>query len=575
MKIIDKIYQELKDVFVKLELDAEKAQVGISNKPELCDYQCNACFMLAKSKGMIPVKLAELVANAYNQNQDRSAEASFCAPGFVNFVVNDKAFCEVASAMLEDERAGVVAKKKEKIILDFGGANVAKPLHVGHLRSAVIGESVKRIARFLGDEVVGDAHLGDWGLQMGLVIAQMMDEVDCSYYFDGDGEKPQISMENLNVWYPKASARQKEDEDFKNRAKMITAKLQNKEKGYFELYQDIKTVSIQSVDKEYRDLNVYFDLFYGESNAEPYIKPMLELLEDKKLTKESQGATIVEVKRESDKAPMPPVIVKSSAGSDLYATTEIATILMRIKEFNPDQIWYVTDDRQSLHFEQVFRVAELCGFCDNGLKLLHFPFGTVNGKDGKPFKTRQGGTMKLGELCQMITLKAQEKIKESNAQGDDALAKEIGIGALKFGDLINFRAKDYVFDIDKFISFDGKTGPYIQYCAVRIKSILKKCDKPASDVVCGELGALEKKILLECFNFETAVLNAYQEKAPNYIAQNLYDICQAFSTFYNSTKIISEQNEAKKSNYLNICKLVLKILTIGLGLLAIDVPEKM
>lgn len=574
MKLQNLINEQLRDVFEKLEYDKSLAEVGLSNKPDLCDFQCNACFVLAKTLHVAPRDVAEKIIDEFNSNPNRVAEASFCNPGFLNFVVLDKTLCEIAEFMQKDERAGIEKKQQKTIVLDFGGANIAKPLHVGHLRSAVIGESVKRIAKFCGDKVIGDAHLGDWGLQMGLVIAELMDEIDTSFYFGGKGEKPMLSMDLFNEIYPKASARAKVDEEFAKRAHDATVKLQTKVAGFYDLYQDIRRVSIKSVDKEYQRLNVFFDLFYGESDAEPYIRPLLDLLDEKGLTKESQGALVVEVEKPDDKAPMPPVIVKSSTGSDLYATTDLATILMRKKEFNPDEIWYVTDDRQSLHFKQVFRVCDLCGLTSDGMKLGHFPFGTVNGKDGKPYKTREGGVMKLGDLYQLICDKAQEKIKETNREGDESLARIVGVAALKFGDLINYRAKDYIFDIDKFVSFDGKTGPYILYSAVRIKSILNRC-QPTSDKICGKLGTLERNIILECVKFEKSLFASYEDKAPNYVAQSLFDICQAFSTFYNATKIITEENQEQKNNYLNILKLVLKILEIGLSLLAIDIPDKM
>ncbi|MGN1162571.1 MAG: arginine--tRNA ligase [Christensenellales bacterium] len=574
MRLQDLLNEQLRVVFEKLGYDTKLAEVGLSNKPDLCDFQCNACFVLAKNLHAAPSVVAEKIVQEFNKNPNKCAEASFCNPGFLNFVISDKTLCELAEFMAKDQRAGIGTKQPKTIVLDYGGANVAKPLHVGHLRSAVIGESVKRIARFCGDNVVGDAHLGDWGLQMGLVIAQLMDEIDTSFYFGGKGEKPTLSMNLFNEIYPKASARAKVDKDFAQRAHDATVKLQKKVAGFYDLYQDIRKVSVESVDEEYKRLNVFFDLFYGESDAEPYVKPLLDLLEQKGLTQESQGAIIVDVSKDDDKEPMPPVIVKSSTGSDLYATTDLATILMRKHEFNPDEIWYVTDDRQSLHFKQVFRVSDLCGFTSDGMKLGHYPFGTVNGKDGKPYKTREGGVMKLGDLYALICDKAQEKIKETNRDGDENLARIVGVAALKFGDLINYRAKDYIFDIDKFVSFDGKTGPYILYSAVRIKSILNKC-QPTTNCICGKLGTLERNIILECIKFEKSLFAAYDDKAPNYVAQSIYDICQAFSTFYNSTKIITEENQQQKNNYLNILKLVLKILEIGLSLLAIDVPDKM
>lgn len=574
MKTQQILNKQLSNVFEKLGYDTTLAEVGLSNKPDLCDFQCNACFVLAKTERVAPFVVANAIVEEFNKNPERCADASFCNPGFLNFVVLDKTLGEIATEMLADERAGIEKKKAKTVVLDYAGANIAKPLHVGHLRSAVIGESVKRIALFCGDKVIGDAHLGDWGLQMGLVIAGLMDEIDVSYYFGGSGEKPQITMDMLNVIYPKSSARAKVDEQFAKRAHEATSKLQKKVSGYFDLYQDIRNVSVKSVDEEYQKLNIFFDLFNGESDAEPYIEPLLDLLNKKQLTKQSQGALIVDVSREEDKEPMPPVIVKSSSGTDLYATTDLATIMMRKKDFKPDEIWYVTDDRQSLHFKQVFRVSQMCGFCDDGMKLGHFPFGTVNGKDGKPFKTRDGGVMKLGDLYALICDKAQEKIMETNKEGDENLSRIVGVAALKFGDLINYRAKDYVFDIDKFVSFDGKTGPYILYCAVRIKSILNKC-KPTSDKIVGKLGAHERNLILECMKFERALNMAYDDKAPSFVAASLYDLSQAFSTFYNSTKIISEENEERKNNYLNISKLVLKILEIGLSLLGIEVPDKM
>ncbi len=578
MNIIRNLEKEFNNVFKKLGYGKEDINITFSDRPELCDFQCNSAFVLAKKEKKAPFLIANAISEEFKNN--KNFIVSVVAPGFINITLKEKYLSDIFKDLFNDERIGIEKIKSKKVIIDYGGPNVAKPLHVGHLRSAVIGETLKRLAVFMGDEVIGDIHLGDWGLQMGLTISNIIEKYNCEYYFYGKGEKPQITMEDLNKLYPEAAARAKTDENFKKKAQEITVKLQNKEKAYYKIWKDIRAISIKAIKENYKKLNVTgFDLWYGESDAEPYIQKTFDILNKKNLIEKSDGAEIINVVKETDTAPMPPVIVRSSADAVLYATTDIATILSRVEEFNPNEIWYVTDNRQSMHFEQVFRACRLAGIVDDNTKLLHLPFGTINGIDGKPFKTRDGGTMRLSELIDLITNTSEDKLKESqkalklSEKSRRELALKIGVSAIKFGDMINYRAKDYVFDIPKFCSFEGKTGPYMLYSIVRIDSILKKAGefKPKFDINSN----IEKEILLNILKFSEDFYSSYEEKAPNIITQSAFNLASSFSTLYNQTKILSEEDLNKKHSLLTLLTLVKNALSIFAHILGIDIPSKM
>lgn len=577
MNIFKELEKEFGKIFKELGYPSEDINITFSDRPELCDFQCNSAFSLAKKEKKAPLMIANTIAEKF---KDDNFVISVANPGFINITLKEKILSKVLKILFEDERVGIEKIKSKKIILDYGGPNVAKPLHVGHLRSAIIGEALKNLAIFMGDEVIGDIHLGDWGLQMGLTIANIIEKYNCDYYFNGVGEKPKITMEDLNILYPEASARAKVDEEFNKRAHEITVKLQAKEKFYYNIWKDIRAVSVKAIKENYKLLNVVgFDLWDGESNAEPYIQKTFDILNKKKLIEKSNGAEIIKVEKETDTAPMPPVIVRSSSDSVLYATTDIATILSRVENYNPDEIWYLTDARQGLHFEQVFRACRLAGIVGNNVNLIHLPFGTINGTDGKPFKTREGGTMRLSDFINLITDASEQKLKESqkvldiNEKTKKELALDIGISAIKFGDMINYRAKDYILDLPKFCSFEGKTGPYMLYSIVRINSILEKAGEfsPKFEIN----SQIEKEIVINLLKFANDVKSSYKEKAPNILVQSAFNLASSFSSLYNQTKILTEKDLNKKNSLLTLLTVVKNALLIFSNILGIKIPKKM
>ena len=572
MVYLEEIENALKKEISKFDKEAEIG-LSFSDRPELSNFQSNVCFSLAKKLGRSPLSIAqEICLNLNSQN----FEVFAVAPGFLNIKLKDNYFSEIFEKFYNDERLGIGKQNSKKIVFDYGGPNVAKPLHVGHLRSAVIGETIKRLSLFVGHNVVADVHLGDYGLQMGLTIAQIMDELDCSFYFGGEGKKLELSVQQLETFYPKAAARSKSDESFKKRAQEITIKIQKGESGYFDLWKQIVEISVKDIKEIYKILGVSFDKWYGESDAQKYVLDVFKILNERNLIEKSAGAEIVNVSQEDDECPMPPVIVKSSAGADLYATTELATIFSRIKEFNPNEIWYLTDNRQSLHFKQVFRVCKKANMCDE-VNLLHLSFGTVNGKDGKPFKTREGSVMKLIDLIDSVKSACKVKILESGKVSEpqeiEKLSTIIGVAALKFGDLINFPPKDYVFDLEKFCSFEGKTGPYMLYSIVRINSILDKAGDFAPNF--NVKTDLEKNILISLLKFSEDVISAEKLHEPNIFVQSAYNLACAFSSLYNSTKILTEENIFRKNSLLALIKIVKRALEIFAYLMAVEIPEKM
>lgn len=571
MQVIEEIKQKLQETFEKLGYPTELVSLSFSDRPELCDFQSNSAFALAKVLKNAPIKIAENIAQELKSD---NFKVEVCAPGFINISLNEGYLTKILNDFATSEKLLTKTHKQPKtIIIDYGGPNVAKPLHVGHLRSAILGETVKRIAKFMGDNVISDVHLGDWGLQMGLTIAGLEEKFDLSYYFKNEGKKPDITMEDLNRIYPAASARSKTDEEFKKYAQNITTKLQNKDKIYYSIWQDIRKISVEAIKNEYSKLNVSFDLFNGESDSQDYVPKVFEILNKQNLIEKSEGAEIVNVAREDDNAPMPPVIVRSSAGAGLYATTDIATILERVEKYNPDEIWYTTDNRQCMHFNQVFRVCKLAHIGNDNPKLVHFPFGTVNGIDGKPFKTRDGGTMHLCQLIELVTQASDKKLVENTGKSDRQLAQMIGVSALKFGDMINFRTKDYVLDIEKFCSFDGKTGPYILYSLVRINSILQKAGKFERKYAVKD--EISKNILLSLIKLSVEIENGYEDKSASGICQSAYNLASNFSTLYSNEKILSQKDIGRKNELLSLLEVVQKALTTICNLLALDIPEKM
>lgn len=584
MDIKQIITNDLNNAFVKCGYTGN-AVVSFSARPELCDFQCNNVFALAKLLGKNPLEVAKNVVE--NMEKNKLYDASFLPPAFINFTITNFGLAELAKDIYINGNSPEFHDNKT-VFFDYGGANVAKELHVGHLRSPIIGESLARLYRLLGNKVITDTHLGDWGLQMGLTIAQLEDDGYLEGAF-GRGEDKEITLDTLNEEYPKASKRKKDDENFLKKAELYTLYVQHQEQPYYDVYKKLKAISIEQIKFNYDQLNCHFDLWEGESDAEPYTEKMLKMFEDKHLTRESGGATIVDVAIEGEniptdkldangnvlyKNPMPPIILKKHNGADIYATTELATILRRNELYHPDKIVYITDARQGLHFKQVFRAAKLAGISPENQELQHIVFGTINGKDGKAFKTRSGETIKLSDIVNMLKEKASEKLAHNGIVGNDKLALQIGVGAMKFGDLINVVNKDYVFDIDRFTSFEGKTGPYIQYTAVRIKSILNKSNTTTT----GEItinSEEEKKIVLAMIKLANSYITAYKDSTLNAICLALYDLCSAYSNFYNNIRILSEKDNLKKQSYLSLSKAVLIAIETGANVLAIDIPDKM
>ncbi len=586
--IFEEIEKLLNESAKKIGID-EKISVGFSNLPKICDFQSNACFSLAKKYGKNPFELAQNIVDNINNTEDFIFEVAL--PAFINIKLTDHKLEKIADEYLKDERGGLPKlNNKQKVILDYGGANVAKALHVGHLRPAIIGESLKRLYKLLGEEVISDVHLGDWGLQMGLTELELFQEGKLDYYFGKSSTENTITLDDLNYAYPKASIRKNQEEDFRKTAEEWTYKIQNKEQPYYDIFKIIREISVKEIKKNYSSLGAEFDLWYGESDASDYIPETLKIIKDKGLARESEGAVVVDVaidgenipipKKNNDEPqrysnPMPPCIIEKSNGAVLYATTDIATILMRNKMFKDvSRIEYVADGRQQLHFTQVFRVSKMAGISPENQKLLYIGHGTINGKDGKPFKTRSGDTIKLEDIIDMLVKKAGEKLTANGVKFDRELALKIGVSAMKFGDLINNVDKDYIFDLDRFMSFEGKTGPYLQYTAVRINSILNKvkdCKEGAFIVDNDD----EREIIKNIIKLNSSYEICYKNKTLAPLCLATYNLASAFSTFYNNHNVINEKDEKIKRSFISLLRLVKNKLKQALETLAIEIPQKM
>ncbi len=586
-KLVELLTYELEAAFEKAGYDKQYAKVTLSNRPDLCEYQCNGAMAAAKVYRKAPIMIANDVVVAL-EGSSCVEKVEAVAPGFINMILDAEFVASFLKEMAGEEKLGVGMPEYVKtIVVDYGGANVAKALHVGHLRPAIIGESVKRIGRYVGHKVIGDVHLGDWGSQMGLVMMELKKRQPELPYFDEtfEGEYPEESpftIEELGEIYPTASAYAKEHEDFKEEALQATYLLQNGHRGYTALWRHIMNVSLPDLKKNYSALNVEFDLWKGEADAKPYIADMVEYLKKEGYAHEDQGALVVDVKEETDTKEIPPCMILKSDGAALYATTDLATLVEREKLYQPDQVIYVTDKRQEMHFEQVFRCAKKTGIVRGETELKHIGFGTMNGKDGKPFKTRDGGVMRLEELVGDINGKMYGKIVENHAIAEDEAketAKKVGLAALKYGDLSNQAAKDYVFDVDRFISFEGNTGPYILYTIVRIKSILNRYAEAGNTVDVCELqkadSASMKALMLEVAKFNQVIENAYEELAPHKICAYIYDLSNAFNRFYHETKILSEEDAKKQAGYIALLAVTKKVLEACIDMLGFEAPERM
>lgn len=590
-KIIDVLQEVMEGGFEQAGYDKKFGFVSVSNRPDLCQYQCNGAMAAAKQYKMAPFQIAEKVVEAVKEN-DVFEKIEMVKPGFINITVSGKLLLDFGKAMMTEEKFGIPAPEKERtIVIDYGGANVAKPLHVGHLRPAIIGESVKRICRFMGDKVIGDVHLGDWGLQIGLIINEVRHRQPELPYFDADftGEYPKeapFTISDLEQIYPHASGYAKEHEDYMQEAQQITAQLQEGHPGYIALWQHILSVSIEDLKKNYDKLDVHFDLWKKESDAQPYIPDMVEKMKADGLAYMSEGALVVDVTEEGDKKELPPCLIVKSNGASLYATTDLATIVEREKLFQPDEIIYLADKRQSLHFTQVFRVAKKAKITRPEVGLVFIGFGTMNGKDGKPFKTRDGGVLRLQALREQINEEVYKKMME-NRDYEETEAREIsetvGLAALKYGDLSNQASKDYIFDIERFASFEGNTGPYILYTIVRIKSLLAKYSQNGGSVT--EKGEAEKlmtpdsrseiNLYLTLAKFGDMMEAAYNEKAPHKICQFIYELSENFNHFYHENSILANENEEQKASYIQLLILVKNVLEQCIDLLGFQAPEKM
>lgn len=581
-KLLSIISREVGDAFEACGYERELGRVTVSNRPDLCEYQCNGAMAGAKKYHKAPFMIADEVAEKLQSSVVLKDVASV-KPGFLNFNLDNEYLASYVNQMKASDKHGIELSAPEKIVIDYGGPNVAKPLHVGHLRSAIIGESVKRILRYAGNEVIGDAHLGDWGLQMGLIITELKERKPELVYFDPnfEGEYPKeapFTISELEEIYPCASGKAKVDEEFAKRAHDATVMLQNKDRGYTAIWNHILNVSIEDLKKNYSKLNVDFDLWKKESDAQPYISDMVQMLKDKGLAYISNGALVVDVAKPEDTKEVPPCIILKSDGASLYQTTDLATIVEREKLFQPNRIIYVVDKRQEMHFTQVFRVSRLASLVPEDTKLQFLGFGTMNGKDGKPFKTRQGGVMRLEHLIRDINDAVYDKIMASRDEDEETArenAKIIGLSAIKYGDLSNQASKDYVFDVDRFTSFEGNTGPYILYTIVRIKSILKKFGAEVPKTITAPDGAAQKALMLDMTRFSDVFAQASTEYAPHKLCAYIYDLANDFNRFYHETKILAEEDQEKKNGYIALISYCKDILETCIDLLGFSAPEKM
>ncbi len=585
--LLELITIETEAAFEKAGYDRELAKVTLSNRPDLCEYQCNGALAGAKKYKKAPFMIAEdVAANLAGSTYFESVDV--VKPGFINLKLSKESVASYLNGMKAEEKLGVENEETPKtIMIDYGGPNVAKPLHVGHLRSAIIGESVKRILRYKGNQVIGDIHLGDWGYQMGLIITELKKRQPDLPYFDGsyEGEYPAeapFTISELEEIYPTASAYAKEHEEYREEALQATCLLQNGNRGYRAVWDHIMNVSVTDLKKNYENLNVEFDLWKGESDAQKYIPDMVQMLKDEGYAHYDEGALVVDVQEEDDNKEVPPCMILKSDGAALYDTTDLATLVEREQDYHPDEVIYVVDKRQELHFTQVFRCAKKTGIVPEKMGLKFLGFGTMNGKDGKPFKTREGGVMRLENLIREINEEMYKKIMDNRTvEAEEArrTSQIVGLAAIKYGDLSNQASKDYIFDVDRFTSFEGNTGPYILYTIVRIKSILNKYQENG-----GSLDGLtirpaeneyEKALMLQVLKFNDVFGAVYEETAPHKLCAYIYELANEFNKFYHETKILSEEDEEKKAGYIALLVLTRRVLETCIDLLGFEAPERM
>ncbi|MBQ6636295.1 MAG: arginine--tRNA ligase [Lachnospiraceae bacterium] len=594
-QFLNLISKEMESAFEAAGYDSALGRVTVSNRPDLCEYQCNGAMAGAKRYRRAPFMIADDVAKALTEKNDGAGSNVFSKvevvkPGFLNLDVKESFLQSYLREMSADERLGMpLPEKPEKIIIDYGGPNVAKPLHVGHLRSAVIGESVKRIARFHGEDVIGDIHLGDWGLQMGLVITELKKRMPDLPYFDPDfpGDYPReapFTVSELEEIYPFASAKSKKDPEYYAEAMDNTRRLQEGERGLYALWQKIVGVSVADMKRNYENLDVSFDLWNGEASVHPVIPGMVRDMKESGCAHESQGALVIDVSEETDSKEIPPCIVLKSDGASLYTTTDLATIKERVEKYDPDRIIYITDKRQELHFTQVFRAARKAGLIGPETELVHIGFGTMNGKDGKPFKTREGGVMRLETLIADIDAEMLSKISTNPdipAEEAQETSRRVALAALKYGDLSNQASKDYIFDIEKFTSFEGDTGPYILYTIVRMRSILQRYLAEEGATAPAELAPgvpasdVEKKLMMDLAGFNAMMEGAYADLAPHRVCAYIYQVSNDFNSFYHSTRILTEKDREQKESWIALLCLTERVLSRCIDVLGFSAPERM
>ena len=581
-RILDIITEKMQQAFVDAGYDASFGRVTVSNRPDLCEYQCNGALAAAKQYKCAPIQIAKAVLEKLDAADYSLAEAVM--PGFINLKLSDAFLQNYLEEMRTAEDFGVQKIGAGKtIVVDYGGPNVAKPLHIGHLRSAIIGEALKRLYKYLGYNAIGDIHLGDWGLQMGLIITELQERQPDLCYFDESftgpyPEEAPFTISELEEIYPAASAKKKEDEAFADRAHTATFELQQGRPGYRAIWKHIMRLSVADMTKIYDNLDVHFESWLGESDADPYIPAMVEDIKAKGLAVMSEGAWVVPVAEETDKKEVPPMILVKSDGSAIYATTDLATMVQRMQDFNPDKMLYLTDKRQALHFEQVFRAARKSGIVNANTELEHVGFGTMNGKDGKPFKTREGGVMRLERLIAEMTDFVRAKVVENKIVSDDeveATTAKIALAALKYGDLSNQPTKDYVFDMDRFAAFEGNTGPYILYTIVRIKSILAKYGQWENLSIQAPANPYAKDLMLAITKLDPTLETALKTSSPNIICADIYELAGCVNKFYHETRILGEENEQLKAGYIALIGLAKNILEVCIDLLGFSAPDKM
>ncbi len=581
-KILDMISMKVEAAFCEAGYDAAYGKVTVSNRPDLCQYQCNGALSAAKAYKCAPIQIANAVVEKLQGGDFSLCQAVM--PGFINLNLSDSFLAGYLEKMRTAENLGVEKTGLgQTVVIDYGGPNVAKPLHIGHLRSAIIGESLKRLYKFFGYNTIGDIHLGDWGLQMGLIIAQLQLRQPELCYFDESftgpyPEEAPFTISQLEEIYPAASAKKKEDPQFAQLAHTATFQLQQGRPGYRALWEHIMRISVADLKRNYDRLDVHFESWLGESDADPYIPPMVAQMKEQGHAVQSEGAWVIPVAQDTDRKEVPPCILVKSDGSAIYATTDLATMVQRMEDFKPDKLLYVTDKRQALHFEQVFRAARKCGIVKEGTQLEHLGFGTMNGADGKPFKTRDGGVMRLEQLLDDMTAFVRAKVVENQIVEADQVedtTRKIAMAALKYGDLSNAPTKDYVFDMDRFAAFEGNTGPYILYTVVRIKSILARYGAWENLPITVPANDCARELMLVLSRVSPALEGALTASAPNLICAYIYELAGAVNKFYHETRILTEENKDLQTGYISLIALAKNTLELCIGLLGFSAPDKM